>query len=107
MEMFETIPEAISICRKTYSNRTYRVVDGMTGEYKEGTAYDIISWLFAEEFKECDSAPEPLGSDDVPCWALLEVIFTVEMAIKREKRFTWERDAIDLYNEIIAAAEDK
>lgn len=107
MEMFETIPEAISICRETYPNRTYRVVDGMTGEYKEGTAYDIISWLFAEEFKERDSAPEPLGSDDVPCWALLEVIFTVEMTTKSGLRFTWERDALNLYNEIIAAAEDK
>lgn len=105
MKMFSTIPEAIKICRDTYKDSVYVVVDTDTGEVLHGTAYDIYSEIFGREFfKGEDTNFWPIDDNLVEQWALMEVIYAI--SITRAPEFQFERDARNLLNDIVSHFED-
>lgn len=106
MKMYETVPEAIEICRNSYHGKTYTMVDEDTGEIITGSAYDIYSRQIMDELQaHFKGSWWPVDDTDVEACALMETIFCI--VGMPAPRFSWEFAARDLLNQIIAEVEDK
>ncbi len=104
--MYNTVIEAIEICRNSYHGRTYTMENEETGEIITGSAYDIYSRQVADELKaHLESTWWPVDENDVEGCALMETIFCI--VGMRPPQYRWEFDALELLNQIVAEAEDK
>lgn len=104
VEKYDTITEAIEICRKTYRGRTYNLYEAHSGERLSGTAAEIYGeWLIRKLQDNDERDFLPVDDDSLEDWVLVETIDALEDTPPMQ--YPWEFAAEALLNQIVAEAE--
>ena len=103
MKMYETLMEAVEICKNTYRGRTYTVQEETTGEILTGSAADIAGEFILRKLMNQPNTFWPIDESSIEECALMETLFLV--GLTPPIKYPWEFAAGDLYNQIIEEAE--
>lgn len=106
--MYETITQAVEICRNTYHGKTYHLHDEITGEDLTGSAYDVLSEVMNKALgdEEFSYVPGESQWKEPETWAFIDT-FEAMLSFNEGRPYLWERKARDLCNQIISEVEDK
>lgn len=108
MAIYNTIPEAVEICRNTYKGKVYHLFDEVESKGYDGTASEILGTviMFTLNGKDFSFIPSQSDWEDEATWAFIDTFEAMLNYDESRFNYVWERNARDLCNQIIAEGEE-